>query len=194
MDESMVIPADDDGRHQRGLVAGEAQLGRRLRRRDQSQDVAGELEDGRSEAYFATALTDERKTILVAEEHGQVIGYVQFGEAEVDDIDLQPGDRELHRVYVDTTHQRRGVGRRLTKAAPAHPRLADANRVFLQVWDANERAISLYASLGFKRIGTTRFLVGNEEMEDAVYVRDNRASNHVGHWYTTRVARIEYDS
>lgn len=91
----------------------------------------------------------------------------------MDDIDHQPGDRGLHRVYVDTAHQGRGIGRRLTKAALAHPRLADANRVFLQVWDANERAISLCASLGFKRIGTTRFLVGDHEMEDAVHVRDD---------------------
>jgi ribosomal protein S18 acetylase RimI-like enzyme len=139
-----------------------------------AQDVAAELEAARSVAYFATALTDERKTMLVAEQQGQVIGYVQFGDADMYDIDIQPGDRELHRVYVDTIHQGRGVGRRLTEAALAHPRLAGANRVFLRVWDANERAISLYTSLGFKRIGTTRFFVGGQEMEDAVYVRDNR--------------------
>jgi Ser/Thr protein kinase RdoA (MazF antagonist) len=38
------------------------------------------------------------------------------------------------------------------------------------VWDANERAVRLYESFGFERIGTTRFAIGAEPMEDALYV------------------------
>jgi ribosomal protein S18 acetylase RimI-like enzyme len=43
---------------------------------------------------------------------------------------------------------------------------------FLQVWDQNERAVRLYESFGFRRVGTTTFRVGAEEMEDLVMLLD----------------------
>lgn len=123
-----------------------------------AEDEAAELEEGRSETYFATALGD--KTILVAETGGALLGYVQFD------------DRELQRLYVETSLQGRGLGRKLLEAALAHPRLAEAKRVFLQVWEENERALRLYESFGFRRFGMTTFGVGSEVMEDLVLVLD----------------------
>jgi ribosomal protein S18 acetylase RimI-like enzyme len=137
-----------------------------------SEDLAAELEDGRSEAYFADALARDDRMILIAETKGVLAGYAQFGDVEIPEVETRPGDQSIHRVYVDTELQGRGIGRRLSKAALEHPRLAHASRVFLQVWDENERAVGLYKSLGFKRIGTTQFTVGTEVMEDDVYVLD----------------------
>jgi len=136
------------------------------------EGLAVELESSRSEGYFTAALKDERKTVLVAEDAGTLLGYVQFGEVDIPEVAPAPDDAALHRVYVDTTAQGRGIGRRLTEAALAHPRLARASRIFLQVWEANERAVRLYESVGFRRIGTTRFTIGDEPMEDALYVRE----------------------
>ena len=132
------------------------------------EDEAAELEQTRSEGYFLDAL--RTKTILVAERDGTLLGYVQFGEVDIPDVHAQPGDRGLHRLYVDTASQGRGLGRRLTEAALRHPRLAAASRIFLQVWDENARAVRLYESLGFRKIGTTTFTVGSQVMEDLVMV------------------------
>jgi ribosomal protein S18 acetylase RimI-like enzyme len=131
-------------------------------------DEAAELAEGRSEAYFARALHET--TILVAEEDATLVGYVQFGDVGIPEIDAGPGDAGLHRLYVETALQGRGVGRSLLDAALRHPRLAEAPRIFLQVWDRNERAVGLYESLGFRMIGTTAFTIGSEAMEDAVMV------------------------
>ena len=133
-------------------------------------DEAAELEEARSESYFARALSE--KTILVAESDGALVGYVQFGDVEIPEVDVQPGDQGLQRLYVDTTLQRRGLGRKLMEAALRHSRLADARRIFVQVWDENERAVRLYQSFGFEKVGTTTFTVGSEAMEDLVMVLD----------------------
>jgi ribosomal protein S18 acetylase RimI-like enzyme len=135
-----------------------------------ADDEAAELDEARSEAYFADALRE--KTILVAESDGALLGYVQFGDVEIPEIRAQPGDQALERVYVDTALQGRGLGQRLVQAALQHPRLAEAERIFLQVWDENERAVCLYESLGFRKVGTTTFTIGSEVMEDLVMLLD----------------------
>jgi ribosomal protein S18 acetylase RimI-like enzyme len=141
------------------------------------EDEAAELEETRSEAYFAAALRDT--TILVAEREDRLLGYVEFGDVGVPEVQVRPGDRGLRRLYVETAFQGRGLGRKLTDAALQHPRLAGAGRIFLQVWEENERAVGLYESFGFRRVGTTTFTVGAEEMEDLVMLldRSSAASN-----------------
>jgi ribosomal protein S18 acetylase RimI-like enzyme len=136
------------------------------------EDEAAELETTRSESYFVRAL--EEKTILVAEAEDGLVGYVQFGEVEIPEVEVQPGDRGLHRLYLDTAWHGHGLGRRLLEAALRHPRLAEAERIFLQVWDENDRAIRLYESFAFRRVGTTRFSVGSEVMEDAIFVLERK--------------------
>jgi len=133
------------------------------------EEQAAELEN-RSEASFAEGL--HRWTTLVAENGGTLVGYVQFGDVVIDGVDAQPGDQELHQLYVDTDAQGRGIGRALMEAALAHPRLATASRVLLQVWDRNAKAVQLYEGLGFRVVGTTTFTIGSgKTAEDIVMAR-----------------------
>lgn len=134
------------------------------------EDQNAELEEGRSETYFAAALKE--KVILVAEEAGALLGYVQFGDVTIPEVEVQPGDQSLNRLYVETAMQGRGLGRSLLEAALQHPRLAHASRIFLAVWDENERAVRLYESFGFQRVGKTTFTIGAEVMEDLVMLLD----------------------
>jgi diamine N-acetyltransferase len=134
------------------------------------EQLAAELDETRSEEYFRAALVEH--TILVAELDGDLVGYVQFGDVTIPEVDARPGDRGLHRVYVANELQGRGIGRALMDAALSHPRLADAEQIYLAVWDANEPALRLYANLGFRAVGTTRLTLGGEAVEDLVLVLD----------------------
>ena len=120
-----------------------------------AENAASEAAEGRSEERFHRSLAE--RTILVAENGGVLLGYVEFDDAE------------LCRLYVETALQGRGIGRALLDAALAHPRLARADRVVLQVWDENIRAVRLYESVGFRRTGTKQFTIGDEVVEDAVF-------------------------
>jgi diamine N-acetyltransferase len=93
----------------------------------------------------------EETTILVAEEGRALIGYVQFGDVQIPEVEVRPGDQGLRRLNVDTAIQGQGLGRRLMNAALDHPRLASASRIFLTVWEKNAPAIHLYESFGFKK-------------------------------------------
>jgi ribosomal protein S18 acetylase RimI-like enzyme len=138
------------------------------------EDLAAELEESRSEAYFADALTET--TILLAEEEGALRGYVQFGDVEIPEVEARPGDQGLRRLYVDAEAQGRGLGRRLMDTALNHPGLASADRIFLTVWEQNRHAMQLYESFGFKTVGTTTVRIADKEVgEDLVMVLDRVA-------------------
>ncbi len=135
------------------------------------EDEAVELEQTRSESYFIDAL--RTKTILVAEEDDALLGYVQFGDVEIPEVDVRPGDQGLQRMYVETAVQGRRLGRALLNAALEHPRLTTASRIYLTVWEKNERALRLYESVGFETVGTTTVMIGSKETgEDLVMVLD----------------------
>ncbi len=137
------------------------------------EEQAVELDEKRSERYFREAFSED--TILVAEQNGKLVGYVQFGDVKIPEVETWAGDQEVHRVYVDTALHGRGIGRELVGAALSHARLAEAKRVFLQVWEKNKNAIGLYESLGFKVIGTTKFTIGSGEVvEDLVMLLDKQ--------------------
>jgi ribosomal protein S18 acetylase RimI-like enzyme len=125
-----------------------------------------EINEGRSEHYFRSAL--QENLILVAEMNGRLVGYAEIGEVRIPEAKAQPGDMSLHRLYVETALQGQGVGRQLMTFALEHPKLAEARRVFLQVWEENTRARSLYEGFGFRKVGTTTFTIGSETMEDLV--------------------------
>jgi ribosomal protein S18 acetylase RimI-like enzyme len=138
------------------------------------EDEAAELASGRSDAYFAAALGEQ--TILVADDDGALVGYVQLSDVHIPEVDVRTGDQELRRLYVDTALQGRGLGPELLEAALDHPRLAAAARVFLQVWERNERAVALYERYGFRVVGTTTFTVGGVTMEDLLMVLERDAA------------------
>ena len=134
------------------------------------EDEAVELEQTRSETYFRKAL--RRDTILVADGDGALLGYVQFGDLDLPGVEARPGDQELRRIYVETALHGRGVGKRLMSAALAHPRLRKARRIYLTVWERNERALRLYESAGFRKVDTVTFAIGSEVAEDLLMLLD----------------------
>jgi ribosomal protein S18 acetylase RimI-like enzyme len=93
---------------------------------------------------------------LVAEEDGQVIGYLlyHFGY----DSDGAFGNMHIVDLYVDTKDRKKGVGRALMKAAAEIAREAGLQEIIWSVYHANELATEFYEGLGAKRITEVFFM------------------------------------
>ncbi len=124
-------------------------------------DLAAHLEHELSLERFQKMLGEH--VFLVAETDGDLVGFVQFGPAELDaawltePVELRPGDGYLERLYVRTAYQNRGVGSELLRAALGHPRLGGCQTVFLDVWAENAGAARFYARHGFVKVGELPF-------------------------------------
>jgi len=77
--------------------------------------------------------------LLVAENAGRVVGFLHY--------DCEGPEPELHRIYIEPTLKRRGIGSALLREL--HHRLPPGTSYILMVVAANRAAVCFYAHHGF---------------------------------------------
>ncbi len=111
----------------------------------------------RSAPYFRSVLGQDG--LLLAEDEGGLVGFIQFGPFQHDPIAATAADVELRKLYIRTSSQGKGIGSLLMEAMLSHERLAGGGAVYLDVFADNERALALYRKYGFEVVGTVPFMV-----------------------------------
>lgn len=139
-------------------------------------DLASYLEQNLSPDNFARMIDDD--IVLLAEVRGRIIGYVQFGAANI--CSDRGEDQDLRRVYVAAEFQNQGYGGSLMDAALRHPLLKGAANIYLDVWEHNHAAQRFYRRYGFEVISTRYFEVasGAPTSLDLVMVRCSPAGRN----------------
>jgi ribosomal protein S18 acetylase RimI-like enzyme len=98
---------------------------------------------------------DRRRSLLVAEKGGEVVGFSLFGPCS-DEPDLAGFAGEMQMLYILPTAQRRGCGRQLMERSAAA--LAAVPLFWKVVWvvEANHAARAFYRRLGLAPDGARR--------------------------------------
>lgn len=122
----------------------------------------------REEAWGKT-LAEGTTHVLVAETEGRVVGWIAAGPSR--DPDARPGTGELHAIYIDSRHWRRGVGRLLWQRAEAHLRAQGFAIFTLWVLEENAGARAFYQGLGFgeDRSGRKAIALGGRSLVEMRY-------------------------
>jgi ribosomal protein S18 acetylase RimI-like enzyme len=84
--------------------------------------------------------------LVATDETDRVVGYAA----------VHPKDGEMFLLFVDPAHAGRGIGRMLLSAAHNALRAAGCNEAFLFTHEQNERALTVYASAGYRPDGSSR--------------------------------------
>lgn len=118
-----------------------------------TEKLANELADPDSEFYFAVL-------------DNSVIGYlkINFGQAQTE---LKDGRAvEIERIYVVKKFHGRQAGQQLCEKAVEAAKAADAQYIWLGVWEENIKAIGFYKNNGFEEFGKHSFWLGDDEQTD----------------------------
>ncbi|MEL6408633.1 MAG: GNAT family N-acetyltransferase [Chloroflexota bacterium] len=126
-----------------------------------------------SASAIMTFIKDD--VVLVAIADSMLIGYCHISQAGANIKDTLPtadpdNSAYLQRLYVHPDQQNEGIGSTLLKAALKHPLLADAENVYLDVWEKNTGAQKLYARHGFQRVGEIRYVDASGNEGDLDYI------------------------
>lgn len=123
-----------------------------------AEKLNAELNDPCSAFYFA--MCDD-----------QVIGYLKlnFGSAQTDLKDSNAV--EIERIYVLQHFHGKQVGQLLYEKAVEAAQQADADYIWLGVWEENPRAIRFYEKNGFVAFDKHIFRLGDDEQTDIMMKR-----------------------
>jgi GNAT superfamily N-acetyltransferase len=153
----------------------------RFARRTFSHTVAADNDPADMAAYLASAfsparqhreLAEPRRTCLLAELDGVLVGYAYLMRGTVHEAVAAAHPVELERFYVDHAWHGRGVAAALMQAVLQASGEGGGDALWLGVWERNARAMRFYARWGFVTVGTQTFLLGSDPQRDAVMRRE----------------------
>lgn len=104
--------------------------------------------------YFARHLGSETSYCLVAEQPGEVVGYLVGYTRQVSSLRIAR-EAALESIFVRRAFRGRGVGAQLVDAFLAWCREREMQRVAVTAYAANERAIRFYQHAGFRAASLT---------------------------------------
>lgn len=102
----------------------------------------------------------------------KVAGYLKINIGDAQSEEMGNTALEIERIYVHRLFQQRGIGRCLFNKALDIAVQGNKDKLWLGVWEKNQKAIAFYEKLGFIQIGTHAFYMGDEEQIDFIMVKD----------------------
>jgi ribosomal-protein-alanine N-acetyltransferase len=132
------------------------------------------LPENYGDFFFMDLYNRFPETFIVAEENGEVIGYIMCRiELGLSNFGFGGLIKKGHIVSIAvlSNHRRKGVGEALVKAAIEGMRFYNAKQCFLEVRITNTSAIDLYKKLGFQ---ITRTIHGYYSDGEDAYVMSTK--------------------
>lgn len=109
-------------------------------------------EVGRS--YFTRRIEEDKNIALVAEDNGEVVGYIVVTLYSQPFLKENP-IAELENMFVDESYRGKGIGKRLVEKAKRLAKEKGAKRFKVEAAAQNEKAIKFYKSCGFEDFDVT---------------------------------------
>lgn len=98
----------------------------------------------------------------------EVAGYLKININDAQSEEMGHDSLEIERIYIKNKFQRHGLGKVLFNKALEVAKEHNKKKIWLGVWEKNENAISFYKKMGFIKIGTHSFFMGDEEQTDLI--------------------------
>lgn len=133
------------------------------------EDIVAHCTQAHAIEFYRSWVSDSTYALWLAECNpgNAPVGYMVLAPPQLPLPDTA-GDIELKRVYLLDKFRGGGLGKRLVSAAITHCVNAGANRLLLGVYARNDAAIGFYERLGFRKLGTRKFIVGGKGYDDNI--------------------------
>ena len=103
--------------------------------------------------------------------NNEVAGYLKVNTQDAQSENMGEDSLEIERIYVRAKFQKLGLGKYLINKALEIAVEQEKNKIWLGVWEKNEKAIAFYNKIGFVRAGTHSFHMGDEEQIDFIMIK-----------------------
>lgn len=130
------------------------------------EDFKDYIQTAFSENRIQKALMTPGSCFYFVFEKDQIVAYFQVNEWNAQS-DLQLKDSlELERIYVLPEFKGKGIGKWILDGVCKMARIKGLQRVWLGVWEQNDKAIKFYHRHGFRKFGEHPFIIGRDKQTD----------------------------
>ncbi|KKB37764.1 GNAT family N-acetyltransferase [Bacillus thermotolerans] len=103
--------------------------------------------------------------------HDETAGYLKVNTDEAQSEEMGEESLEIERIYIKSSFQGHGLGKYLLNKAIEVAMERNKKKVWLGVWEENEKAIAFYKKMGFVQTGAHSFYMGDEEQTDLIMTK-----------------------
>jgi GNAT superfamily N-acetyltransferase len=134
--------------------------------------IAREVRQYLSEKAFAEILSKPKRTILLAEIDGHLIGFAQLTHDQTHER-LPPEVRaaEFNRLYVQRPFLGQGIGKALLGRSETLARAEGADFLWLTAWTGNAHALRFYEAQGYQDVGASVYTFENDTYETRLLLK-----------------------
>jgi ribosomal protein S18 acetylase RimI-like enzyme len=130
------------------------------------ENIKKYLEENFSKEKLAAELNNKNAEFYFAEVDGKIIGYLKLNSGRSQTELKDERAIEIERIYVVKELHGKKVGQLLYEKAIEIAGQANAEYVWLGVWEENPRAINFYRKNGFVEFDKHIFKLGDDEQTD----------------------------
>ncbi len=102
----------------------------------------------------------------------EIVAYYKLNINSLQTEDKGEDFAEIERIYVLPKYKRQGIGQKMVEHACQKAIELGKRKLWLGVWEKNDKAIAFYQKMGFFRNGTHTFVIGNEKQLDYIMEKD----------------------
>jgi diamine N-acetyltransferase len=132
------------------------------------------LERAFSTAQLEKELTNSSSQFFFVFVNNEVAGYLKININDAQSEEMGDDSLEIERIYIRSTYQKHGLGKYLLNQAFEMANELNKKKIWLGVWEKNEKAIAFYKKMGFIQAGTHSFYMGDEEQIDFIMIKSQK--------------------
>jgi diamine N-acetyltransferase len=139
------------------------------------EDLRKYLDEELSVDRLTAEVNNENSQFYFAEVNGELAGYLKINSGDAQTELKTSNAIEIERIYVLKKYQGQQVGQVLYLKAVKIAEEANADFLWLGVWEKNERAINFYKKNGFLEFDKHAFRLGDDVQTDIMMRKMLRA-------------------
>ncbi|MBU8772646.1 GNAT family N-acetyltransferase [Cytobacillus oceanisediminis] len=135
------------------------------------ENMEAYLEKAFNRKQLKTELSQRSSQFYFVEIDGETAGYLKVNTDEAQTEEMGDEALEIERIYIRSPFQKQGLGKYLFNKALEVAMEQNKKRIWLGVWEKNEKAIAFYKKMGFVQTGAHSFYMGDEEQTDFIMAK-----------------------
>ncbi len=130
------------------------------------EDMEKYLSENFSQEQVKSELMNGESVFFVVFSDDEAVAYMKVNSGSAQTEPQGNDALEIQRIYVLAAHKRKGIGKILMAEAEKEAKRQGLSKLWLGVWEHNEKAKAFYKNLGFKKFSEHVFVLGQDRQTD----------------------------